>query len=279
MLNRIIFQDYDMPANLQLTIAKLKVHCKSTYGLFHLSNVIESTGLKEQTAKSHIKQLLSRGLIKQTSFQSDPYKRRYYLIKQIGKYIQVDISQFSHKNIASFRAIIVEAKISVYKGSQKKIIKSKLIKELGVECYNKNYIKKLFIKGGNAGIKLEAQFEETKKYVANSLSAKIANKSVSTIQRYKKIQTVSEYSWKPVEFIPEIVNEMPNFNVKFGKILENTKTNSFYLSYPCERTSKLVVKVSSKRKKGLVKTNQIVKVSSFYIGQSLKLDYLTQVPF
>ena len=91
-----------MPSNLQLTIAKLKVHCKNSYGLFHLSNVIESTGLKEQTAKSHIKQLISRGLIKQTSFQSDPYKRRYYLIKQRGKYIQVDISQFSHKNIASF---------------------------------------------------------------------------------------------------------------------------------------------------------------------------------
>ena len=111
------------------------------------------------------------------------------------------------------------------------------------------------------------------------MSAKIAKKSISTIQRYKKIQTVSEYKWKPVEFIPEIVNEMPNFNVKFGKILENTKTNSFYLSYPCERTCKLKVKVSSKRKKGLVKDNTSVKVSSFYIGQSLKLEFSAQVPF
>lgn len=268
-----------MPANLQLTIAKLKQHCSLSYGSFHLSNVIESTSLKEQTAKSHINQLLIRGLITQQSFQSDPYKRRYRLVKQRGKYIQVELSKFSHKNIAAFRALITEAKISVYKDSQKKIIKSNIVKELKLQDYNKNYIKKLFKKGSTAGIKLEDQLGKTKNYVANTLSAKIANKSISTIQRYKKLQTVSTYSWKPIEYIPCVENEIPIFDVNFGKIVENTKTGSFYLSLPCERISQ--IKVRFKKERNLINNNILLNTkdltaSSFYTVQSLKL---SEIPF
>lgn len=248
MRNRVIFQDYNMPANLQLTIAKLKYHCSMSYGSFHLSNIIKATGLKEQTAKSHINQLISRGLVTLLNDNPNPYKRRYRLLKQYGKFIQVDVSQFSHKQIAPFRALIAEAKISTYKNSQRKIAKSKIVKELNLQQYNKQTIKRLFRKGTTAGIKLEAQLGETKNYVANTLASKITGKSISTIQRYKKLQNVSNYKWKPIEYIPQMVNEIPVFNVKIGQIVENKAKNSFYLSLPCERTSNLSIKVI--RKKG-----------------------------
>lgn len=187
-------------------------------GKFSIQDVEKSTGLSYKSSLKNINTLIKYGWIVK---KGEYYTRTSQLLlipfsKKNKVYISSveEISKFSWKNIASFRAFLSEILIQ----------------------HNRNTIKGLAKKKK----RIEGRVVTTKhlQYFSLSYSKCLIGKSISTCSRYRKLQDKSSYTHK--------ISKIEKFKGKdipeIGQLIFINKR--YYFSYPSIRDSKIILKSS-----------------------------------
>jgi hypothetical protein len=140
------------------------------------------------------------------------------------------LNSFSWLNIASFRAYLTEISLTRYKRYQHAKVR-------GYKVFN--------LKDKSFEIIRDGKNSRFHNLVSIKCASLVTTKSTATISRYKKLQTVSKYSWKPTNVFDSFYSKNGEFNFKL--FLKDNKgkfdSNGEWFSPISTRTTSLKIKV------------------------------------
>jgi len=193
-----------------LSYLKIRAYADNHGGRFFFDTFQHVMKLSERTSYKHLNKLIEYGWVekKGTLYFLKSNKK---LIGNKNKYNYITINknilnQYSWKNIASFRALLVTVIEAKVKKTQKAIAKGFSIMNYKDKCKEK--------------IK-DAKLERWNALSACSFTASLCRKSQSTISKYRKKQLLATYSHSTIrcpelDYLKYDVYDLDNYNGVLG---------------------------------------------------------------
>jgi len=177
--------DSDLKSRCLLTYLRLMKRAAMRGGRFSV-NDYEVAGVQKRTFIKHIEKMLSFGWCIALPNGTYQIKNQLKIIQNKRGWCynlsEVELNEFSHARIASFRAFLSELVLSYYKDvSQKAIIKGFRVVSQSKEGKTKFLIK-------------DASLSTTHDFVGVRFASQKTKKSTSTVCNYRKVQKKSLYS-------------------------------------------------------------------------------------